>query len=251
LILLLMLQYKSCPFGSALFLFGGGKVDRSKYSALERHIPGIDKILDKKSLGSAEKKCLKNIYQHYYVKKDCESVPYAKSVLRKTLKEKRAKIDLLNIKKRSLNLARKVINSTEYKRAGLIFSYISFDHEVDTFAILDHCLTSNKGLCVPVITDGKMQISRITGLTGLKKSKFGILEPEKIEPVDNRSIDLAIVPALAYNPLGYRLGYGKGHYDGFLKEFEGVSIGLALKEFIVPDLIPGEFDMPVDKILAG
>ena len=56
------------------------------------------------------------------------------------------------------------------------------------------------------------------------------------------------MPALAYNALGYRLGYGAGYYDKFLKTYKGISVGMILKKFFINDLIPEKFDQPVKKI---
>ena len=95
-----------------------------------------------------------------------------------------------------------------------------------------------------------MIASKITQLDNFKKNKYGILEPQKIEKINKIDIDLVIAPGLAFNTLGYRIGYGGGYYDNFLKNFEGMSIGMILKEFILTTLIPEEFDQPIKKLVT-
>ena len=73
----------------------------------------------------------------------------------------------------------------------------------------------------------------INSLNNLERNKFGILEPRKYKIIDKNDIDLVIVPAFGYNPLGYRIGYGGGYYDVFLKDFKGFSIGMVLKDFLI------------------
>jgi 5-formyltetrahydrofolate cyclo-ligase len=158
-------------------------------------------------------------------------------------------MDIKKIKNYSLRLNKKIIALNEFKNAKSIFCYVSFDSEIDTYYLLQYCLENNKILCVPVIKDNKMIASRIRSLDNFKKNNFNIPEPSEICEIKKNEIDLIIVPALAYNPLGFRLGYGKGFYDNYLKDYNGYTIGMIFKKFVTTDLIPDKYDIPVNKLI--
>lgn len=130
----------------------------------------------------------------------------------------------------------------EYRDASVVFAYNSFGAEVDTHAIITHALGQGKTValphCVPHMR--MMHWYRIGALEGLERGAFGVLEP----PEDSdRLLDLAhidgataLVPALAFDDYGYRLGYGGGFYDAFLAAFSGIAIGLCRSCQRVDDL---------------
>lgn len=171
-----------------------------------------------------------------------------KKELRELLKTKRAEYPDKKLKIKSQKISDILINSTEYKESKAVFCYISFNKEIDTFSILNNAV-KNKILAVPVIKNNEMICAKIDTLNNLEKNKYGIYEPKKYAEIDKDIIDLAVVPALAFNSFGYRLGYGGGYYDRFLQDFKGIGVGLVLKEFIVDTLATEEHDLPVDKII--
>lgn len=207
-------------------------------------LPSIEKVLKKKKFSKKEILSLKHIYQHYKHKSENN-----KSSLRNALKKKRDSLNILKIKKKSYKINKKVIRLKEYKTAKTVFCYISFSYEIDTHLIIDHAF-KNKRVAVPVIINDKIVPALLTNFEKLKKNKFGIYEPEEIIPVPIDEIDITIVPALAFSPIGYRIGYGGGFYDRFLKEYKGFSLGMAFKDFLITDIIPDENDMPVDKVIT-
>ena len=85
--------------------------------------------------------------------------------------------------------------------------------------------------------------------TDLAPGKFGIPEPIPACPLfekNGRSSALILVPALAFDKDGYRLGYGKGYYDRYLEDFVVTSVGLVYYDFIADRLPRGRFDRAVD-----
>lgn len=135
------------------------------------------------------------------------------------------------IHRRSKLIQNRIINSSEFKAAKVIAAYYTFRSEVRTEYIVKTALKNDKILALPK-TEGDhivfYQISDI-GRKKLTKGKFGIVEP----PASSNSvknIDLLIVPGLAFDSHGYRLGYGKGYYDKFIEKNKcGFSIGLAFQ----------------------
>ncbi len=214
------------------------------YDFLFEKIPSLKKAITGKKLTLKQKQCLKNIYDKYIFKKVSD-----KNILRKLLLAERDNLDLKIIKKQSYKLNKKVLKLQEYKNAKIVFCYIAFNSEIDTYLIIDDAF-NNKKLAVPVVKDGVMIPSLLTDFNDLKKNKFGIYEPQKIIPVSKDDIDITIVPAIAYNPLGFRLGYGAGYYDKFLKDYKGFSAGMVLKGFLSNDIIPQHHDIAVNKIFS-
>jgi len=222
------------------------KIDLKKYSLLFNKIPKIKDKIKKENLTHEEIKCLDEIYNYY----NNDNENNKKKNLRKALKYQRSQIPIQEIKKRSLSLNKTILQANEFMGADVIFCYISFDNEINTYDILNYCL-NKKRLCVPVIEDRVMKLSLIYNLNDLVKNKYGIYEPRKIIEKKAYDIDLAIVPGLAFNPFGYRIGYGGGYYDKFLSKFEGLSIAMVLKEFLITSIIPEKHDYPVNKLFIG
>ena len=86
----------------------------------------------------------------------------------------------------------------------------------------------------------------------LIESTFHIIEPigEDQCYIENKDIDLFIVPGLAFDKNGNRLGYGKGYYDKTLKNSKGYKIGVAFKEMIFNNIPHDENDVPVNLIIS-
>lgn len=217
-----------------------------KYKFLYDFIPSLKDVIESKKLSFSQRRSLKIISKYY---KSNSLKDFNKNILRKKIKLQKANISIAKLKKKSLYLNKKVLNSCEFKAARSVFCYISFGDEIDTFKILESCLKNSKILSVPVIKAKRIiEAAIINNLDNLVKNKYGILEPVSYRAMDKKDIDLVIVPAMGYNTLGYRIGYGGGYYDFFLKDFNGFSIGMVLKEFLIPGLIPGYFDIPVKKL---
>ncbi len=216
-----------------------------KFDLLYNYIPSLKNVIENKKLTTNQKRFLNYVIKHY------NSNPLKKNnkkILREELKTKRSKLSRLVLKKQSLLLNDIVLNSEEFKNSKSIFCYISFNNEIDTFEILNFCLRNKKILSVPVIKGKKIVPAKINNLDNLIENKYGILEPKKYRVMGKKNIDLVIVPALGYNPLGYRIGYGGGYYDDFLKYYKGLSIGMVMKKYLLTKFIPEKNDLPVNKI---
>lgn len=219
-------------------------MNADNYKLLYKYLPSLERIIKERKITNREKKCLDHIY-NYYIK---GFKHFNKNDLRKNLMVDREKINADELKNKSLKLNKKILAENEYKNSMTIFCYISFKKEIDTLYILKKSLELGKRLCIPIIKQNVMIAGIIHDMDSLKPNKYGILEPINVIEIKKHEIDLAIVPGLAFNALGYRIGYGKGYYDRFLSEFRGCSIAIALKEFII-DFIPDKFDVPMDKII--
>lgn len=141
-------------------------------------------------------------------------------------------------------LFNKLINSTEYMNANVVFVFVSCKGEVDTHKFINHAIGSGKIVCVPKVIsmkEGMIPVA-IQSLKELRPNRLGILEPVSMDKkIDAENIELVIVPGLAFDKNGRRLGYGGGFYDRFLPFVkEGVpKIGIGY-DFQIIESVPSE-----------
>ena len=130
-------------------------------------------------------------------------------------------------------IARNVAALPEFAAADAVFTYLSFGAEVDTRGLIQRAWDAGKTVCLPRVVPGTREMRWYTAgyLDGLVRSPFGVEEPpddptREVLPADFAR-PVALVPGLAFDREGFRLGYGGGFYDAFLPDFPGASIGLA------------------------
>ncbi|MCX5781362.1 MAG: 5-formyltetrahydrofolate cyclo-ligase [Elusimicrobia bacterium] len=172
---------------------------------------------------------------------------------------KKKRDGLLKKERKSLSsiIEKKVFDLKIYKAASSVMFYAAHRSEVETGQMIKKTLKSSKQVCVPKVNSKKpkdMFAVEITSFENdLEPGNYGIFEPNhdcgKI--VSKERIDLVIVPALAYDRLGYRLGYGKGYYDRWLKGFpKKKMIGLAFDFQILENVPRTSKDVPVNLIVT-
>ncbi|MBO4339215.1 MAG: 5-formyltetrahydrofolate cyclo-ligase [Clostridia bacterium] len=147
----------------------------------------------------------------------------------------------------------KLVNLDLFKNSDCILTYVSTRIEVDTKSVIEYALMKGKTVAVPRCDKNSnyMKYYRISSLNDLEKGNFNILEPTVFcsEVVDIQN-GLCIVPGLAFDKKGHRLGYGRGYFDRFLSENSVKTVGLCYKDFLVDDLPVEGFDIAVDKVLT-
>lgn len=182
-----------------------------------------------------------------------------KKALRKEIIEKRNNMDLVNKEEMDKKILNKFYESKYYREAEKIFIYISYDSEINTRKIIDKALKDNKKIFVPrtEFKTRSMEAVEITTLDNLIESKYGILEPSKEEPhIDPNELDLIVVPGVAFDRNGGRMGYGAGFYDRYFKKINKDNINKIMKlalayELQLLDRVPmNEQDVPVDCIIT-
>lgn len=142
-------------------------------------------------------------------------------------------------------------NNIYYNEAKKIFCYVSAGSEPETNLLLEEILKSGKTLAVPRCLDkkGNMAAIEIRSLDVLEEGCFGIKEPKEGRVMERKDFDLCIVPGLAFDGEGRRLGYGGGYYDRFLEGGSVYSIGLCFKECKAEKLPAEENDVPVNEVI--
>lgn len=144
----------------------------------------------------------------------------------------------------------------KFKEADTVMFYISEDFEVDTEQMIRDSLKSGKKIAVPitVVSQNKLIASLLIDFDKeLSKGPYGILQPKSdfVRPVPLRKIDLIIVPGVAFDSRGYRLGRGTGYYDRFLSNIpeNALTIGLAFDFQLVDNIPTSSHDIAVKEII--
>ncbi len=183
-----------------------------------------------------------------------DSVRSQKSKLRKLLIQKRNEMSHDSWIEKSRLIESHLLASGRYQNAKVVHTFISMNDrfEPDTSRILDHALKDGKKVVVPVtnFNDATLTHTLLTDKTSLKENKWGVMEPTTVEPVSADFPDLILVPLLAADRSGNRLGYGKGFYDGFLSKATGYKLGVVFDDFII-DKVPVEaFDIKLNGLIS-
>lgn len=176
----------------------------------------------------------------------------SKAELRKNLLFARKRI----VKKSSKDNAilNTLITTKEYKESKQILMYMALDDEINIDALIDLSHINGKSIAVPycINNNGDMEFYYINTINDLIKGSFGVREPDisKCKKVVDFRDSIIIVPGIAFDINGYRLGYGKGYYDRFLQNHTLNSFGLCYNNFVKNELPIDKYDKSVDYIIT-
>ena len=148
-----------------------------------------------------------------------------------------------------------VMRWIQSERFDAVMLYLSMRSEVETDTLLAKLLHAGKHICAPVVDTDQHRLipRRIREVeTALVRHRYGMLEPNTTCPVFPISqLQLIVVPGIAFDGKGYRLGYGKGFYDRFLASCpHAIPIGLAYQIQVVENTFPHVWDVPVKHIFT-
>ena len=173
-----------------------------------------------------------------------------KKELRKAIREQKRAMTEAQIREKSEKLARLFLESAEYRTAGSIYGYLSYNQEVRTLPILEQALRDGKRVAVPKCYGDEMRFIWLTDLTATEKNPMGIPEPVDDIPVADDETALVLMPGVAFDREGHRIGYGGGYYDKFLaREGNHPTLALCYDFQVLDHLETDEFDIPVDRVL--
>lgn len=140
-----------------------------------------------------------------------------------------------------------VLDWPSFAAADTVMAYASIGTEVDTYPLLGEILARGKRLFLPrTMGRGIMTAMQVSDLGACVPGAYGILEPpEDAYAADPTEIDLILVPGLAFDRHGNRVGHGAGYYDRYLAAYGGLTCGVCFAAQVVQGLSPQPHDVPV------
>jgi 5-formyltetrahydrofolate cyclo-ligase len=173
-----------------------------------------------------------------------------KTALRKEIREKKRAMTPEQIEKASYALAQQFFATDYYQEAKTLYGYLPYNQEVRTEPIILQALKDGKKVAVPKVYGDTMRFICLENLEGIEKGYAGIPEPVADAPVAEDETALVLMPGLAFDKEGHRIGYGGGFYDKFLStEPNHPTVALCYGFQMLPKLETEEFDVPVDLVL--
>lgn len=173
-----------------------------------------------------------------------------KAGLRREIRALKRAMTEEQIAEKSEVLARKLYDHPLYQKAQCIYGYLPYNQEVRTTAMLEKALSDGKRVAVPKVYGDTMRFLYLTDLSKVEKGYCGIPEPIADEPVAQEEDALVLMPGLAFDGSGGRMGYGGGFYDQFLEKEPGHPTLALCYDFQMVSRVPmEEHDHPVDAVI--
>ena len=174
-----------------------------------------------------------------------------KTSLRKQVAELRDGLSQEVRESKSREIGKRLYALPGFRAAGAILFFASFRSEVDTVTMIRHVLAAGKRVFLPKVKGRELALFEILDFDkDTAPGAWAIPEPRETKPVTIHEVDLMIVPGLAFDENGNRLGYGAGFYDRILPTYRRMTVALAFEEQIVPDVPVSIHDIPVKKIVT-
>ena len=170
--------------------------------------------------------------------------------LRRSIRERKRAMTEEEIVSRSEKLCERFLASEAYKNAKTIYGYLPYNQEVRTVPMLQQALKDGKKVAVPKCYGDQMEFIYLDDLTQVEKGYAGIPEPIADEPIARDKTALVLMPGLAFDAEGHRIGYGGGFYDKYLSAEPGhPTLALCYEFQMLPHLETEEHDIPVDTVI--
>lgn len=177
-----------------------------------------------------------------------------KTEIRKTTLEKIKAVSSDDFQKSIERIHHALFNHPKWEKADTIGLTVSRGREIPTLPVIERAWAEGKKVLVPkcVPLTKALVFRQLNSLDQLESVYYGLLEPiiEVTEAVPKNLIDLIIVPGVAYDPLGYRIGFGGGYYDRFLADYAGDTLAMALGEQLIERVPEEKHDQPVQTLIT-
>jgi 5-formyltetrahydrofolate cyclo-ligase len=183
------------------------------------------------------------------------TIAVTKEQLRQQMRKRLASLSPADVHAKSAAIGERCFLLPELLAADFVLAYVSRGHEVATHGLIKQLLAMGKHVCVPKFDEPKQQYiaSELRDFDNeLGKGKFGILEPGMgaVRRVDPEKLDMLLVPGLAFDEAGNRLGRGQGFFDRLLQETTGAKLALAYDFQLVEQVPAEEHDARMDFIIT-
>jgi 5-formyltetrahydrofolate cyclo-ligase len=173
-----------------------------------------------------------------------------KNALRKQIREQKRAMTEEQIVSASQRLGELFVASEAYRSARTIYGYLPYNQEVRTVPMLEQAIKDGKQVAVPKVFGDEMKFIYLDDFSRVEKGYAGIPEPVDDGPVADDPTALVLMPGLAFDAQGHRIGYGGGFYDKFLaNEPNHPTLALCYAFQMVEHLETEAFDVPVDCVI--
>lgn len=173
-----------------------------------------------------------------------------KKELRQWIRQQKKAMTEAQIASDSKKLACQLYATAAYQNANTIYGYMSYNQEVRTLPILQRALQDGKKVAVPKVYGDTMRFIYLDDLSKVAFSDMGIPEPVADGPVADDPTALVLMPGVAFDKMGNRMGYGGGFYDKFFAgEPDHPTVALCYGFQLVENVPVEEYDIPVDLVL--
>ncbi len=175
-----------------------------------------------------------------------------KKALRREIGAKKRALSAAEVEARSAVLAEKLYATRQYRTARTLYAYLSFNQEVRTGAIIERAWADGKRVAVPKVVGDEVVFIWIDSFDNLApQGAFQIMEPVGDGPVADDATALVLMPGLAFDPEGHRVGYGGGYYDRYLAaQPDHPTVALCYDFQMLERLDVDDFDVPVDLVIT-
>lgn len=155
---------------------------------------------------------------------------------------------------KSMLIHKQLLQEHAIQKAKVIGITLSVFPEVETWSFIETLWAKGKKIVVPKCepTTRKMTFYEITSFHQLEKVYMHLSEPipSQTQKIEKEQIDCLIVPGLAYDRQGFRLGFGGGYYDRFLSDFKNPTLSMAFQLQVVEKIPIDDYDVPIEKIIT-
>lgn len=169
-------------------------------------------------------------------------------------KRKLAQRDALPVavqRRDSVLICERLARLPEYRAARTVAFYSPIRNEVDISGLLPSALAAGKQAVFPRVSGGEIDFLSVASLEALRPGAFGVAEPVGAKVVAVTEVDLLVVPGVAFDRFGHRLGYGKGYYDRVLSRLcEQTAVGVAYELQLVDELPTESHDQRLNMLVT-
>lgn len=172
-----------------------------------------------------------------------------KRQLRKQIAQDKTRYCNSELKDLSADILTRLEMHPAFQKATTVLLYHSLKDEVQTHSFIEKW-SGEKRIILPVVVGDELELRLYTGPQDLAVGAYGISEPTGEIFTDYESIDLAIVPGVAFDTAGHRLGRGKGYYDRLLPHIEAFKIGICFPFQLIEEVPAEPFDICMNTIIT-
>ena len=183
-----------------------------------------------------------------------------KQYIRKKVLEQRKALSEADVTEKSSRILQGLSLLHSFQQSRLVMAYMDFRNEVMTAGIIAYCLSRGKRVVLPYciqLTQGacSLEIYEIRDISrDVRIGTYGILEPdrEKTRRLTAEVVEFVLVPGVAFDEKGFRIGYGAGYYDRFLESVPPhcVKAGLAFDLQVLPEVPAEDHDRRMDVVIT-